>query len=179
MTLTIFGVRVLHFSALVGVGWALAFSSLGHDCLAKARIVGYSVGCRLWLLCRWVPRAAPSPAGRLPAGDGAYEVVHAASSAVNLPLTCSSGASSSRSDSSRHAVAEEYVLPAVSPGKNYVHFVVAGCVSFRASGQPCFVSAFICHKVTNHFSGSRGRCSRLCSGQTAVDVRRSCMGILS
>ncbi len=117
MTLTIFGVRVLHFSALVGVGWALAFSSLGHDCLAKARIVGYSVGCRLWLLCCWVPRAAPSPAGRLPAGDGAYEVVRAASSAVNLPLTCSSGASSSRSDSSRHAVAEEYVLPAVSPGK--------------------------------------------------------------
>ena len=111
-------VRALHFSVLVGVGWALAFSSLGLDCLAKAWAVGYKVGCRLWWLLRWVPRAAPSPAGRVPAGEGAYEVVHAASSDVNSPLTRSSGASSSRGDSPRYAASEDYVLPAVPPGKN-------------------------------------------------------------
>ncbi len=79
-------VRALHFSLMVGVGWALAFSSLGHDLLAKLKLVGYNAGCRLWSLCHWVPRPAPSSAG-LPAGDGASEAVHAASSDVTSPST--------------------------------------------------------------------------------------------
>ena len=114
---------------MVGVGWALAFSSLGHDLLAMLKLVGYNAGCRLWSLCRWVPRPAPSSAG-LPAGDGASEAVHAASSDVTSPSTrrgtqwfsltppLSSGAGSSRGDSPRYAGSEDYVIPAGSPGKN-------------------------------------------------------------
>ena len=114
---------------MVGVGWALAFSSLGHDLLAMLKLVGYNAGRRLWSLCRWVPRPAPSSAG-LPAGDGASEAVHAASSDVTSPSTrrgtqwfsltppLSSGAGSSRGDSPRYAGSEDYVIPAGSPGKN-------------------------------------------------------------
>ena len=111
-------VRVLHFGLMVGAGWALAFSSLGHDLLVKALNAGCSVGSRVLLLRVRNPRPAPSPAGLL-AEDGASAAVGVASADVSSPLTRRlSGASSSRGDSPRLAVSEGFVFPAVSPGRS-------------------------------------------------------------